>query len=182
MLERAVGSAPDAPADLVSAQEMAEPLPVREGGGTTPHIVVSAMQAADLPDVARVDHAITGRLRDRFLRRRLAESLADATVRVSLTARRGGVVVGYVMARVDAGDIGRIEPAAVIDSVGVDPAFGGRGVGRALFAQLLDNLAALHVERVETVVAPGALALNAFLHRGRFAPGQRIAFVRTLQT
>jgi GNAT superfamily N-acetyltransferase len=83
------------------------------------------------------------------------------------------------MARVDAGDYGRLEPAAVIDSLGVEPALTGQGVGRALLAQLQGNLAALTIERVETVVGPHDLPLLGFLARAGFVPSQRLGFVRS---
>ena len=62
----------------------------------------------------------------------------------------------------------------------VDPAFAHRGVGRALVSQLLLNLAALRIERVETVVAPGDRDLARFFHAAGFAPSQRLAFVHRL--
>ena len=42
----------------------------------------------------------------------------------------------------------------LLDTIGVDPGFAHRGVGHALVSQLLVNLSALGIERVETVVAP----------------------------
>ena len=84
------------------------------------------------------------------------------------------------MARVDLGDFGRTEPTAVVDTIGVDPAYAHRGVGHALLSQLFANLGALRVERVETIVAPDDLALLGFLYDAGFVPSQRIAFVRQL--
>lgn len=80
------------------------------------------------------------------------------------------------MARADLGDFGRTEPAAVIDTIGVDPEYAHRGVGRALLSQLFANLGALRVERVETVTAPRDQALLGFLFDAGFKPSQRLAF------
>jgi ribosomal protein S18 acetylase RimI-like enzyme len=84
------------------------------------------------------------------------------------------------MARADLGDFGRIEPVAVIDTIGVDREYAHHGVGHALMSQLFANLGALRIERVETVVAPRDIALLGFLYEIGFAPSQRIAFVRRL--
>ena len=111
---------------------------------------------------------------------KLAETTTDSAIRVSLTARQDDAVVGYLMARVDLGDFGRTEPTAVIDTIGVDPAYAHRGVGHALVSQLFVNLGALQVERIETIVAPRDLALQGFLYDVGFGPSQRIAFVRPL--
>jgi ribosomal protein S18 acetylase RimI-like enzyme len=101
-------------------------------------------------------------------------------VRVSLAARCDDTVVGYLMARADHGDYGRSAPVAVIDTLGVDPRYARRQVGRAMLSQLFAQLGALRVERVETVVAQRDLALLGFLYGCGFGPSQRLSFVRHL--
>lgn len=139
---------------------------------------VRAMNAGDLRDIVRIDRAITGRNREEYMANKFAETSADSAIRVSLTARVDDVIIGFLMARVDLGDYGRTRPVAVIDTIGVDPAYAGRGVGRALLSQLFINLGALRVERVDTTVAPADFALQGFLYDVGFIPAQRIAFMR----
>jgi GNAT superfamily N-acetyltransferase len=141
---------------------------------------VRSMNQADLGDIARIDRAITGRDRTRYIESQLAEALFDSAVRVSLTARRDGTIVGYLMARADLGDFGRTEPVAVVDTLGVAPEYARRGVGRALLSQLFTNLSALRVERVETVVAQRDLALLGFFQSCGFRQSQQLAFLRGL--
>jgi len=141
---------------------------------------VRAMQGADLPQIARIDRALTGRDREGYIAGKLAEAMDDSAIRVSLSARVDDAIVGYLMARADLGDFGRTDPVAVIDTIGVDPAYRHRGVGHALLSQLFANLGALQVDRVETVVAPSDLALLGFLYSTGFKPSQRLAFVRRL--
>ncbi len=90
---------------------------------------------------------------------------------VSLVASLDGVAAGFVTARADFGDYGRVEPVAVLDTIGVDPDYAHRGVGRALLAQLFANLGALGVDRVETVVAREDFGLLGYFYRCRFPPG-----------
>ena len=89
--------------------------------------------------------------------------------------------LGYVQAVIEAlgvglelgadlGDFGRTDPTAIVDTVGVDPEYGHQGVGHALFSQLFLNLAALRIERVETVVAPRDLGLLGFLYDDQTQP------------
>jgi GNAT superfamily N-acetyltransferase len=141
---------------------------------------VGAMEPGDLADIVRIDRSITGRDRQDYMRHKLVEAMHDSAIRVSLTARLDGTIVGFLMARVDLGDFGRTEPVAVIDTIGVDSGYAHRGVGHALLSQLFVNLGALRIERVETVVAPRDLALLGFLYDVGFTPSQRLPFVRWL--
>lgn len=141
---------------------------------------VSAMQPTDLAEIVRIDRGLTGRDRAGYIGRKLAEAMDESGVRVSLAARLDGAIVGFAMARADLGDFGRTDPSAVLDTIGVDREYVHRGVGHALLSQLCLNLAALRIERIETVVAPRDLGLLGFLYDVGFAPSQRIPFVRTL--
>ncbi|MEP7181638.1 MAG: GNAT family N-acetyltransferase [Betaproteobacteria bacterium] len=141
---------------------------------------VRSMTAGDLAEIARIDRGITGRDRRDYIAHKLGEAMDDSAIRVSLTARMDGAIVGYLMARADLGDFGRTEPVAVIDTIGVDPGYAHRGVAHALMSQLFANLGALRIERVETVVGPRDLALTSFLYDVGFAPAQRLAFVRRI--
>jgi GNAT superfamily N-acetyltransferase len=141
---------------------------------------VGGMVPGDLADIVRIDRSITGRDRASYMKHKLVEAMHDSAIRVSLTARVQGALAGFLMARVDLGDFGRTEPVAVIDTIGVDPAYAHRGVGHALLSQLFVNLGALRIERIETVVAPRDLALLGFLYEVGFTPSQRLPFVRRL--
>ncbi|MFO1398743.1 MAG: GNAT family N-acetyltransferase [Burkholderiales bacterium] len=141
---------------------------------------VAVMDWMDLADVVRIDRAITGRDRHDFMKQQLCEAMQESALRVSLTARHGGAVAGFLMARADLGDFGRMEPVAVIDTIGVHPDFAHRGIGHALLSQLFVNLAALRIERVETVLAPRDVGLLGFLYDVGFRPSQRLPFVRPL--
>lgn len=141
---------------------------------------VRSMKLQDLPEIARIDRVITGRDRSPYIQGKLNEAMNDSTVRVSMTARLDGTIVGFLMARADLGDFGRNQPAAVIDTIGVDPEYGHRGVGRALLSQLFTNLGALRVGQVETITAPQDHALLGFLFDAGFKPSQRLAFSRPI--
>jgi len=142
---------------------------------------VRSMGPADLADIVRIDRRITGRDRQAYMQHRLDEAMVDSGIRVSLTARLDGIIAGYLMATADLGDFGRTEPVAVIDTIGVDPAYAHRGVGHALLSQLFANLGALQIERIESVVAPRDLGLLGFFYDVGFTPSQRIPFMRRLE-
>jgi len=141
---------------------------------------VRSLARANLDDIVRIDRRIMGRDRGAYIGRLVDEALLDSAIRVSLVAHQDRSAAGFVMASVDFGDFGRTEPVAVIDTIGVDPGFTGAGIGTALLSQLFVNLEALHVERVETVVARDDFGLLGFFYRAGFAPSQRLGFVKRL--
>lgn len=143
-------------------------------------IPVRAMTERDLRALIAIDRRITGRDRSAYFQDKLAEALADSDIRVSLVAECDGVAVGFIMARVDLGEFGRIEPVAVIDTIGVDPDYHDRGIGRALLSQLLVNLSTLRVERVRTEIDWRQRELLAFLDHCGFHPAQELCFDRAI--
>jgi predicted N-acetyltransferase YhbS len=138
------------------------------------------MTEADLPGIVQLDRKITGRDRTPYYQRKAAEVLRQSGVRVSLVAEIDRQVVGFLMARVDLGEYGRTEPTAVLDTVGVHPAFAGKQVGRALLGQLVNNLGSLRVERLVTQVEWDHFDLLRFLARTGFQLSQRLAFEKPI--
>jgi ribosomal protein S18 acetylase RimI-like enzyme len=143
-------------------------------------VPVRSLAEADLAAIVTLDKKITGRDRTAYYRRKLTEVLTESGVRVSLVAEVDGQFAGFVMARVGYGEFGRAEPVAVLDTIGVNPAFGKQSVGRALISQLFANLGSLRVEKVQTEVAWNGFRLLRFLERCGFAPSQRLSFRRRL--
>jgi len=143
-------------------------------------VAIRSLMEGDVPAIARIDRHITGHDRVGYYARKAEEVLKRSGVRVSLVAEADGQPMGFVMARVDFGEFGRTEPAAVMDTIGVDPANRSRQVGQALLSQLLTNLRSLHVEQVTTQVAWNDFALLRFLERNGFGLAQRLSFVKPL--
>jgi predicted N-acetyltransferase YhbS len=139
---------------------------------------IGPMTPADLREILRIDRCVTGRDRAEHIAALLAEATETSRTRVSLVARLDGAVVGFVMARADTGDFGRTEAAAVLDTLGVDPDYARRGIGRALVERLVGNLSQLQVERIETLVRVADPELLGFFQGVGFVPSQRLAFAR----
>lgn len=142
--------------------------------------VVRALKEEDFLAVTRIDRRITGQDRSAYLRRKFDEALKESAIAVSLVAVHQDLPVAFAMARVDFGDFGHVEPVAALDTLGVEPGFQGHGYGRAVLGQMIENLAALHVERLETEVSRDELDLLRFLYRWGFQPSQRLCFHKPL--
>jgi ribosomal protein S18 acetylase RimI-like enzyme len=137
---------------------------------------VRSLMADDLPHVIGLDRRVTGRDRSGYYKRKAAESLQEAGIRLSLVAELDSLPVGFIMARVDYGEFGETEPEAVMDTLAVNPDFAGRGVATAMLKQLFDNLAGLRLERLRTEVEWDNLDLLGFLKQLQFQPSQRLSF------
>ncbi len=137
-------------------------------------IPVRSMKVEDLDAIIRIDRLLTGRERRNYYRRKLDDVMGRTGIRLSLIAEVDGAPAGFVMARVDYGEFGMPEPAAVIDTIGVDPGHARAGIGHALMSQLMTNLSTLHVETVRTEIAWDNFGLLDFLAKHGFTPSQRL--------
>ena len=151
-----------------------------DGTLPTDAVAVRDLRNSDIGSLVKIDKAATGRARREYYESKVKAAVAEQKLRTSLVAELDGHVVGFLLARVYYGEFGHAEPVAVIDSVGVDPAYRGKRVGQAMMRQLLMNLGALHVERVETMVDWAQLDLLAFLAKSGFRPAARLCLERTL--
>jgi ribosomal protein S18 acetylase RimI-like enzyme len=159
--------------------------PMRAGGDdyetlSCDRVPVRSLKEDDLAAVIRIDRKLTGRDRSAYYAAKLREMLMESGIRVSLVAEADGFVVGFVMARVDFGEFGKVDKAAILDTIGVHPGFAGSGVGHALLSQLFPNLATLHVETVLTQVSPENIGLQRFLYFCGFHPSQRLMLSKTI--
>jgi len=136
---------------------------------------VRSMTRDDLDAVVALDRRITGRSRAAYYARKLDEAFSESAVQMSLVAELDLQPVGFVMARVDFGEFGHTEPEAVMDTIGVDPRHGHKGVATALLSQLVANLGALRTESLRTEVSWNRFGLLSFLDRMGFRPHRRLA-------
>lgn len=137
-------------------------------------MITRTLQLDDQFRLVRMDKALTGRTREQWYAGRLKRSLTDSDVCISLGAEVDGTLVGALMGLLQYGEFGQPEPMAILDTILVDPAFRGRGIGRALLSQLTKNLRALHIERLRTEVDWTDHELTQFLAHAGFAPVPRL--------
>ena len=139
-----------------------------------PSIDVRNLRPGDTAALTRIDHRITGRSRSAWYEGRVKRALTGSDLNVSLVATVDDKVVGAVLGSLHYGEYGQPEPSAVLDTILVDPALAGQGVGRALMRQLLRNLGALRIETLRTEVAWDEQGLIGFLAKSGFHPAPRL--------
>lgn len=142
-------------------------------------IVVRTLNRSDLDRLVRIDQALGGRNRAKFLEGKLTRAL-DADIRISLGAEIDGILVGAVLGSVHYGEYGLAEPVAILDTLLVDPGWARKGIGRTMLEQLLKNLRALRIDRVRTEVGWNEQQLIGFLATAGFTPAPRLVLERSV--
>ena len=135
---------------------------------------VRNLRPADLAAIVNIDAKSVGRRREQFLSQKLTQALADTGIAISLAVELDDHVVGFLLARVYYGEFGVMEPAAVLDVIGVDPDYRGRRVAAAMIDQLRTNMLGLGIPRLQTEVRWDSPDLLAFFEREGFMLAQRV--------
>lgn len=134
---------------------------------------VRSLMPSDLDAVIRLDARITGRRREEYFRLKLAQNLSETGIKVSLAVECEGCFCGFLLARVYYGEFGLLEPTAILDTIGVDPDFQGKGAGESLIQKLRMHLASLGVGHLQTEVSWDDPGLLGFFHSQGFRPAER---------
>jgi len=142
---------------------------------TTDEVTVRNLRPNDLEAVVHLDNVLTGQRREQYFKVKLAQALSDTGVMISLAAEIKEHFVGFCLARVYYGEFGKMEQTAVLDTLGVHPAYTGHGVGRALVDQLRTNLLGLGIRMLQTEVSWDNQRLLSFFHHAGFRPAARFA-------
>ena len=137
-------------------------------------VTVRNLRPTDLEAVIALDAKYIGRRRDEYFRVKLQQTLLETGIKVSLAAEVDGSLVGFVLASVYYGEFGQTEQAAVLDTIGVHPSFGGRHVGAALMDQLRTNLFGLGVISLRTQVDWDDTRLVGFFQHEGSRPAPRL--------
>jgi GNAT superfamily N-acetyltransferase len=144
-------------------------------------VLVRSLNASDLDAIVAIDEASVGRRRERFLAQKLTQALGDTGIAMSLAAEVDDHVVGFALARLYYGEFGVVEPAAVLDVLGVHPDYRGRHVAAALVDQLRTNLLGLGIRSLQTEVQWGSVDLLTFFQHEGFTIAPRLCLDLDLQ-
>lgn len=135
---------------------------------------VRLMAPSDLPAVVAIDKKHSGRDRSAFLREKFDACISDPGINTSLIAESDGIPVGCLFGRLFFGEFGIPSTRAVLDTIGVHPAFAHKGVGHALIGQYAKNLRGLRVRAIDTLVDWQRAGLIDFFRSVGFRPSRSI--------
>ena len=152
-----------------------------DGEEQTDGVTVRTLTNADVARLVRMDERATGRNRSAWYEGKVRLALVDSDLRISLGAEVDGILVGALLGTLQYGEFGVPEPVAVLDTILVDSDFRGRGIGTAMFDQLVKNLEALGIDRLRTEVEWNHRDLIGFLGARGFGPAPRLVLEKSLR-
>ena len=100
---------------------------------------------------------------------------------VSLVAEEeDGTVVGFVMGELYMGEYGIFQEAATLDTIGVDPNYQKKGIGKQLINEYMDHLKRVGVKKITTLIDWNYSRMIHFFSANKFSPSKTINLERVL--
>jgi len=137
-------------------------------------ITIRPVEMSDLDAIARIDEKLSGQARKDYWRTRL-DIAALRPPWMSSVGETDGRVVGFLFGWVGESEFGVAGPTGWIDLIGVDPAYRGRGVGRALLDRFVSAGRELRaISKVATLIDLGQADIREFFVRRGFRHGPMV--------
>jgi ribosomal protein S18 acetylase RimI-like enzyme len=145
-------------------------------------IKVRLMKAEDFEAVVRIDEKVLKASRPEYYRLRFEKLFqSNDYLPASLVAEDAdGMVVGFIMGELFIGEYGISREKATLDTIGVDPNYQHRGIGKILINEFMDHLRTLGVQKVNTLVDWNDSKLIQFFSANQFSLSKTINLDRTL--
>ena len=116
-----------------------------------------SLRRDDLDRVSGIESRITGQSRKGFLEKRFAAAAESPDGFIACAAVRDEKLSGYAIARIQEGEFGAQDAVAVLDVVGIDPDAQGKGIGKAVLAEMERRMKARGIGTLED---PGRLGIS----------------------
>ena len=144
-------------------------------------VKIRVLKEDDLDAVVRIDEKVLGTERRDFWKRKIAYT--DVYPRPALVAESEGKVVGFIMGYVSGWEFGVPDTNGWIDTLGVDPDYQRRGIGKALFNALIENFKHSGRERAPGVTGenePAIEGVNVVYTMANWSSWDLIAFYHAM--
>ena len=145
-------------------------------------IKIRLMKVEDFDAVVAIDEKVLKTARPEYYELKF-EKLFESKdyLPTSLVAEEAdGAVVGFVMGELFMGEYGIFQKEASLDTIGVDPHYQHRGIGKQLIDEFMDHLREIGVKKVNTLVDWDDSKLIQFFRANRFSPSKTINLERSV--
>jgi ribosomal protein S18 acetylase RimI-like enzyme len=137
------------------------------------NVIIRTLKNDDLDAIVGIDERVLGENRRNYWERKL-ELTNNKSSQISLVAEVEGEVLGFILGDVSGWEFGVPETIGWIDTIGIDPAYQKKGLATALARELIQNLKALGVKTIYTLVSWNDWDLLQFFHAMGFTRGDMI--------
>ena len=144
-------------------------------------IKIRLMKTDDFDAVVGIDERVLKAPRPEYYEKKFDKLFNSKDfLPTSLVAEEDGTVVGFVMGGLYMGEYGIFQEEATLDTIGVDPDYRNRGIGKQLIDEFLDHLKRLGVQKIHTLVDWNDTKLIHFFSANDFSPSKSINLERNL--
>ena len=143
-------------------------------------IYVRSLERRDLPSIVAIEERVTGVARPQYWEQRIEISEAIRPHWTSLVAEFDNRFVGFLFGRAGELEFGLPGTIAWVETIGVDPAFRGRGIARELIEQFISSAEDHGIKTIFTLVTIGQTDMQSFFSRQGFAQGKMLHYQKEL--
>ena len=144
-------------------------------------IYIRSLDKEDLSAIVNIEERLTGVARKAYWEKRIEISEAIRPHWASLVAELDNRVVGFVLGREGELEFGLPGTVAWIEIIGVDPAYRGQGVARALMERFTASAEDHGVKNVFTLVDRNNPQMEQFFSRLGFIQGKMLHFQKEIK-
>ncbi|RLA81456.1 MAG: GNAT family N-acetyltransferase [Deltaproteobacteria bacterium] len=135
-------------------------------------VKVRPLTKEDLEAIVEIDAKVLGDKRPEYWRQKVQEGIRGPVK--SLVVEYEGRVVGFILGTVSGWEFGVPSSFGWIDTIGVDPDFQGKGIGKLLFDKLVKEFSKQGIKKIYTLVNWNDWDLLSFFKAVGFTRGELI--------
>ncbi|HXK30776.1 MAG TPA: GNAT family N-acetyltransferase [Candidatus Binatia bacterium] len=143
-------------------------------------IYVRSLERRDLPSIVAIEERVTGVARPQYWEQRIEISEAIRPHWTSLVAEFDNRFVGFLFGRAGELEFGLPGTIAWVETIGVDPAYRGRGIARELIEEFISSAEDHGIKTIFTLVSSGQTDMQSFFSRQGFAQGKMLHYQKEL--
>ncbi|MBI1995927.1 MAG: GNAT family N-acetyltransferase [Deltaproteobacteria bacterium] len=145
-------------------------------------IYVRSLERRDLPSIVAMEERVTGVARPQYWEQRIELSEAIRPHWTSLVAEFDNRFVGFLFGRAGELEFGLPGTIAWVETIGVDPAYRGRGIARELIEEFISSAEDHGIKTIFTLVSNGQTDMQNFFSRQGFAQGKMLHYQKELSS
>ena len=144
------------------------------------NIHIRYLDKADLGSIVNIEERVTGAARLAYWEKKIEIAEAIRPHWASLVAEVDNRLTGFILGRAGELEFGLPGSVAWIEIIGVDPAYRGQGVGRAMIEKFVENAEDHGIRNIFTLVDHSSSDIERFFNQLGFIQGKMLHFQKEI--